>query len=73
VKIQFELNMKEAVVNDKLIDQITIIWPEELTAQEVIDISIRWMVTKYFLVNRMDGLQKVKESTLTIQPINITV
>ena len=69
MQIQFELTMNNAVVNDKLIDQIIIQWPEELTADELLDVSLRWMMTKYFLINRMDGLQKVKDSSLSIQPI----
>ena len=69
MQIQFELTMNNVVVNDKLIDQIIIQWPEELTADELLDVSLRWMMTKYFLINRMDGLQKVKDSSLSIQPI----
>ena len=69
MQIQFELTMNNAVVNGKLIDQIIIQWPEELTADELLDVSLRWMMTKYFLINRMDGLQKVKDSSLSIQPI----
>ena len=72
-EIQFELTMNNAVVNGKSIDQIIIQWPEELTAEELLDISLRWMAAKYFLVNRMEGLQKVGDSSLSIQPINMTV
>ncbi len=61
--------MENVIVNDDRIDSITISWISDVSQQEVLNMSQEWITTKDFLTQRMTGLQRVGESSLTIEPV----
>jgi hypothetical protein len=69
VKVKFTLNMENLLVDEKHIDRLCISWINEVTEEEVLSMSGQWISTQNFLTQRMVGLRKVGESSLTIEPI----
>ncbi len=69
MKIKFTLTMKNLLVEEKLINELAISWISELSQEEVLSLSQRWVSDKDFLNQQMIGLQKVGESSLTIEPL----
>jgi hypothetical protein len=69
LKVKFTLTMENLLVDDNRIDNITISWISDVSQQEVLDMSQEWITTKDFLTQKMTGLQKVGESSLTIEPV----
>ena len=69
VKVKFTLNMENLLVNEKHIDRLCISWVNEVTEEEVLSVSGQWINSQNFLTQRMIGLKKVGESSLTIEPI----
>ena len=57
------------MVNETHIDRLTIAWINEVTEDEVLSMSGQWIGTQNLLSQRMTGLKKVGESSLTIEPI----
>ena len=69
MKVKFTLNMENLLVNEKHIDRLCISWVNEVTEEEVLSVSGQWINSQNFLTQRMIGLKKVGESSLTIEPI----
>ncbi|MFZ6036092.1 MAG: hypothetical protein ACOYUK_03025 [Patescibacteria group bacterium] len=69
MRVRFTLSMDDLVVDDRLVDSCTIAWEEDRTRDELLDLSERWITTQNFLTRRMIGLQRVGESSLTIEPL----
>jgi len=69
MKVKFVLTMEDAVVNDEPIDQIILDWISEVDQQEIMEVSHKWITTQNFLTQRMSGLTRVGESSLTIEPL----
>jgi hypothetical protein len=69
LKVKFTLTMENLIVENNHIDNITISWISDVSQQEVLDMSQEWITTKDFLTQKMTGLQKVGESSLTIEPV----
>lgn len=69
MKVKFVLTMEDVVVDDKTIDQLTLDWISEVSQDDILELSHKWITSKNFLTNRMEGLSKVGESSLTIEPI----
>jgi len=69
MKVKFVLTMDDVVVNDEPIDQIILDWVTDVNQQEIMEVSHKWITTQNFLTNRMDGLSRVGESSLTIEPL----
>ena len=69
MKVKFVLTMDNLVVEDKEIDQVTFDWETDIDQDEILNVSHKWITSKNFLTNRMDGLTRVGESSLTIEPI----
>lgn len=61
--------MANLVVNDQPINRITFSWISDLSQEEVLSMSKEWLKDKNFLMRRMEGLKKVGESSLTIEPL----
>jgi hypothetical protein len=61
--------MENLTVNEKHIDRLCISWINEATEEEVLSMSGQWISTQNLLTQRMIGLKKVGESSLTIEPI----
>lgn len=51
-------------------DSIEIEWTEPLTAEEVVQISTAWIMSKNFLTSRLTGLVHCGESALTVEPVD---
>ena len=69
MKVKFVLTMEDLVVNDKSIDQVVLDWESDVEQDEILELSHKWITSKNFLTNRMVGLTRVGESSLTIEPI----
>ncbi len=76
MKVKFTLNMENLTVasfkeneSEKEIDRLTISWISDISEEEVLNMSGRWIGTKDFLSQRMTDLKKVGESSLTIEPV----
>jgi hypothetical protein len=54
---------------EKEIDRLTISWISDISEEEVLNMSGKWIGTKDFLTQRMTDLKKVGESSLTIEPV----
>jgi len=70
MKMKFTLNMENLEVNGRTIDTMVLDWVEEVTQDQVLEMSQQWMSSQTFLTERMTGLRKVGESSLTIEPIS---
>jgi len=69
MKVKFVLTMDDLLVDDQQIDQVVLDWESDVDQEEILDVSHRWITSKNFLTSRMDGLTRVGESTLTIEPL----
>lgn len=76
VKVKFTLNMENLTVasrqqnhEEEQIDRLIISWISEVSEEEVLNMSGKWIGTKDFLTQRMTDLKKVGESSLTIEPV----
>lgn len=69
MKVKFVLTMEDVVVEEKTIDQLTLDWISDVSQDDILELSHKWITSKNFLTNRMEGLTKVGESSLTIEPI----
>jgi len=54
---------------EEQIDRLIISWISEVSEEEVLNMSGKWIGTKDFLTQRMTDLKKVGESSLTIEPV----
>jgi len=61
--------MKNLLVEEKLINELVLSWISDLSQEDVLSLSQRWVSDKNFLNQQMIGLQKVGESSLTIEPL----
>jgi hypothetical protein len=51
------------------IDRLTISWINDVTEEQVLTMSGKWISSKDFLTQKMTDLKKVGESSLTIEPV----
>ena len=72
MKVKFTLSMDDLIVSGKHYDQVVLDWEEEMQEEEVLSLSQSWISTQNFLINRMNGLSRVGESSLTIEPLEKT-
>jgi hypothetical protein len=69
MKVKFTLTMDDVVVEDRAIDQIVMDWETDIDQQRIMEVSHQWITTQNFLTQRMVGLMRVGESSLTIEPL----
>ncbi len=69
MKVKFVLTMDDLVVDDRQIDQVVLDWETEMDQGEILELSHQWITSKNFLTRRMEGLTRVGESSLTIEPM----
>jgi len=69
MKMKFTLNMENLEVNGRAIDAMVLDWIEEVSQEEALEMSQQWISSQTFLTDRMIGLHKVGESSLTIEPV----
>ncbi|RKX30065.1 MAG: hypothetical protein DRP47_00045 [Candidatus Zixiibacteriota bacterium] len=70
MKVKFVLIMDDLIVDDRTIDQLILDWESDLEQSEILELSHQWISSKNFLTQRMVGLMRVGESSLTIEPID---
>jgi hypothetical protein len=68
MRMKFTLTMEDLVVEGAEIDNMVIDWIDDVSQAEVLEMSHQWITSKNFLTERMIGLRKVGESSLTIEP-----
>ncbi len=69
MKVKFTLTMDNATVSGDHYDSIVIDWISEVPQDEVLRMSQQWITSQNFLTQRMVGLSRVGESSLTIEPV----
>ena len=69
MKMKFTLNMEDLIVEGNEIDNMIMDWEEDVTQERVLEISNLWISSQTFLTEKMEGLSKVGESSLTIEPV----
>ncbi|MDH4223937.1 MAG: hypothetical protein OEV55_10420 [candidate division Zixibacteria bacterium] len=69
MRVKFTLKMFNLLVNQKQVNRITLSWISDLPENEILTISNCWLKDQSFLTRRMTGLDKVGESSLTIEPL----
>lgn len=69
MKVKFTLTMDDVVVEDRCIDQIIMDWETDIDQQKILELSHQWITSQNFLTQRMVGLTRVGESSLTIEPM----
>lgn len=70
MKMKFTLNMEDLVVDGNEIDNMILDWEEDISQERVLEISNLWISSQTFLTERMIGLSRVGESSLTIEPVD---
>jgi len=68
--MRFTLTMQDLVVEGRRVDNMVIIWIDDVSQERVLEMSHEWITSKNFLKERMTGLKKVGESSLTIGPVD---
>ena len=69
MKVKFVLTMDDLTVNDRQIDKVVLDWESDVEQNEILELSHNWITSKNFLTKRMEGLTRVGESSLTIEPL----
>nr|MBN2276906.1 hypothetical protein [candidate division Zixibacteria bacterium] len=69
MQVRFTLTMDDVEVNGRNIDSIILDWISDVDYNEVLAISHNWISSQNFLTHRMTGLNRVGESSLTIEPL----
>ena len=72
MKVKFVLTMDDVVVDDQQFDQLILDWVDDMGQEEILEVSHRWITTQNYLTTRMQGLMRVGESSLTIEPLDET-
>jgi len=70
MKVKFVLTMDDVMVGEQTIDKLIFDWESEVNQEEILELSHKWITSKNFLTKRMEGLTRVGESSLTIEPID---
>lgn len=70
MKMKFTLIMEDLILNENKVDNMIIDWVEDVSQQQVLEMSNEWITSKNFLTEKMIGLVKVGESSLTIEPVD---
>jgi hypothetical protein len=69
MKMKFTLSMEDLLVESTRVDNMIIDWVEDVSQEEVLAMSQQWITSQNFLTERMSGLKRVGESSLTIEPV----
>ena len=67
--MKFTLTMDDLLVEGRKIDNMIINWVDDVSQEQVLEMSQLWITSQNFLTERMVGLRKVGESSLTIEPV----
>lgn len=70
MKVKFVLLMDDLTIDDRCIDQVIIDWECDMEHEDILRLSHEWISSQNFLTQRMVGLERVGESSLTIEPLD---
>jgi hypothetical protein len=70
MRVRYVLSMDNLLVHGERIDNLVVDWEDDTTHDEIMKLSQKWISTRNFLTERMNGLSEVGESSLTIEPID---
>ena len=70
MKVKFTLTMDDLTVDNQHYDSVVIDWVSDVQQEEVLEMSQRWISSQNYLTRKMIGLQRVGESSLTIEPVD---
>jgi len=70
MQVKFTLTMDDVTVEGQNIDCVILDWISDMDYAEVLNISHSWITSQNFLTKRMRGLNRVGESSLTIEPLD---
>ncbi len=68
--MKFTLNMENLDLDGRSIDNFILDWIDEVDQNQILEMSQQWISSQTFLTERMTGLHRVGESSLTIEPVN---
>ena len=69
--VRFRLEMDNLIVHGEHFDCVTIDFTEDVTREDVMGFSKKWITSRNFLTSRMNGLSEVGESALTIEKVEV--
>ena len=72
MKVKFILTMEDLVVDDNIIERVIFNWETDVDQGDILKLSHEWITSQNFLTQRMVGLTRVGESSLTIEPMENT-
>ena len=72
MKVKFILTMEDLVVDDNIIERVIFNWETDVDQGDILKLSHEWITSQNFLTQRMVGLTRVGESSLTIEPMEDT-
>ena len=70
MKVRFTLTMDDLLVNGRHYESVVLDWESDTSQEEVMRMSEKWISAQDFLTRRMQGLTRVGESSLTIEPLD---
>jgi hypothetical protein len=62
MKMKFTLSMEDLLVEGTRIDNMIIDWVEDVSQEEVLEMSQQWITSQNFLTERMVGLKRVGDN-----------
>jgi len=71
MRVRYILTMDNLMVHGERIESLVVDWQDESTHDEIMQVSQKWITSRNFLTERMNGLSEVGESSLTIEPVEM--
>lgn len=71
MKVRYILTMDNLQVRGEHVDSLIVDWEDDSSHDEIMNLSQKWITSRNFLTERMNGLTEVGESSLTIEPIEV--
>jgi hypothetical protein len=70
MRVRYILTMDDLLVHGERFDSVVVDWEDDTSHDEIMRLSQKWITSRNFLTERMNGLSEVGESSLTIEPID---
>jgi len=71
MRVRYILTMDNLLVHGEHIENLVVDWEDESSHDEIMHLSQKWISSRNFLTERMNGLSEVGESSLTIEPLDL--
>ena len=71
MRVRYILTMDNLLVHGEHIENLVVDWEDESSHDEIMHLSQKWISSRNFLTERMNGLSEVGESSLTIEPLEL--